>query len=82
MLIWVVAGLMVGLLADLAAGRYGLLEDLFVGIVGSIIGGWIYVTITGTPLTQVTVIGAIAALLGSLLFISLARALTRGRAAI
>ena len=82
LLLWLVFGLVVGLLADLSAGRYGLLEDAFVGIVGSIIGGSLYSTLTGASLTQVTALGAVAALMGSMLFIALVRGLPRGRAEI
>jgi uncharacterized membrane protein YeaQ/YmgE (transglycosylase-associated protein family) len=41
---WLVVGLIAGLLASFAIGGvgYGLLGDIVVGIVGAVIGGWLF----------------------------------------
>jgi uncharacterized membrane protein YeaQ/YmgE (transglycosylase-associated protein family) len=41
---WVVVGLVVGWLAGyvLKSGGYGLKEDLILGLVGSIVGSWLF----------------------------------------
>ncbi len=79
---WIVVGLAAGLLSGLAVEGYGLLEDSIVGVVGSIVGGWVYVTIAGADVTAFSPAGALAATLGSLLFLALSRGLTRDRATI
>jgi uncharacterized membrane protein YeaQ/YmgE (transglycosylase-associated protein family) len=42
-LIWIIVGLVAGVLASMVVGGgYGLLGDIIVGIVGSFVGGWIF----------------------------------------
>ncbi len=42
-LIWIIVGLVAGVLASMiVGGGYGLLGDIIVGIVGSFVGGWIF----------------------------------------
>ncbi len=44
LVMWVVVGLMAGWLAGfvLKGGGYGLTRDMFLGLVGSIVGSWIF----------------------------------------
>jgi uncharacterized membrane protein YeaQ/YmgE (transglycosylase-associated protein family) len=44
MLTWLIVGLIAGLLASVAVGGvgYGLLGDIVVGIVGAVLGGWLF----------------------------------------
>ena len=41
---WVVAGLLAGWLAEIVMkdGGYGLIGDMVLGLVGSVVGGWIF----------------------------------------
>lgn len=41
---WLIVGLVAGLLASFAIGGvgYGLLGDIVIGIVGAVIGGWLF----------------------------------------
>ncbi len=41
---WLIVGLIAGLLASFAIGGvgYGILGDIVVGIVGAVIGGWLF----------------------------------------
>jgi uncharacterized membrane protein YeaQ/YmgE (transglycosylase-associated protein family) len=41
---WVVVGLLAGWLAEIVMkdGGYGLIGDMVLGIVGSVVGGWIF----------------------------------------
>jgi uncharacterized membrane protein YeaQ/YmgE (transglycosylase-associated protein family) len=50
-LIWIIVGLVAGVLASMVVGGgYGLLGDIIVGIVGSFVGGWIFTKMGwGTP---------------------------------
>jgi uncharacterized membrane protein YeaQ/YmgE (transglycosylase-associated protein family) len=43
-LMWIVVGLVAGLLASLAVGGtgYGLIGDIIIGIVGAFVGGWLF----------------------------------------
>lgn len=44
LLTWLIVGLVAGLLASYAIGGigYGLLGDIVVGIVGAVLGGWLF----------------------------------------
>jgi len=41
---WLIVGLIAGLLASLALGEggYGIVGDIVVGIVGAVVGGWLF----------------------------------------
>jgi uncharacterized membrane protein YeaQ/YmgE (transglycosylase-associated protein family) len=41
---WLIVGLVAGLLASFAIGGvgYGLLGDIVIGIVGAVVGGWLF----------------------------------------
>lgn len=43
-LTWLIVGLVAGLLASYAIGGigYGLLGDIVVGVVGAVVGGWLF----------------------------------------
>lgn len=81
-LVWAVVGFASGLMANLVTRRYGPLEDVIVGIAGSIVAGWVFSVLTGAPVTHFGISDVVAALAGSLLFIALARGLTGGHPAI
>ena len=43
LLIWIVVGLVAGVLASMVVGSgFGIIGDIVVGIVGAFIGGWIF----------------------------------------
>jgi uncharacterized membrane protein YeaQ/YmgE (transglycosylase-associated protein family) len=39
---WLVVGLVAGVLAGLLVGGYGVLVDMVIGMVGALIGGWLF----------------------------------------
>ena len=67
---WVVVGLLAGWLAGIVMkdGGYGLIGDLGLGLVGSVVGGWIFSTLGGSaggglfPTVFVALAGAVIAL--------------------
>ena len=67
---WVVVGLLAGWLAGIVmkGGGYGLIGDLGLGLVGSVVGGWIFSTLGGSaggglfPTVFVALGGAVIAL--------------------
>ena len=51
-LMWIIVGLVAGLLASLVMGGtgYGLIGDIIIGIIGAFVGGWIFRTLgTSVP---------------------------------
>ncbi len=79
---WALVGLAVGLVSGLVTNGYRIVEDVIVAIVGSVIGGWLFVTLTGTAVTAFNLVGTLASLVASVLFLFLARSLTQGRSTI
>jgi len=67
---WVVVGLLAGWLAGfvMKGGGYGLIGDLVLGLVGSIVGGWIFRTLGVSaggglfPTVYVAFVGAVIVL--------------------
>ena len=51
LLFWLVLGLIADFLASrvMASGGYGLVGDIIVGIVGALIGGFLFRVLTGNP---------------------------------
>lgn len=39
---WLIVGLVAGVLAGLVVGGYGIVADMVVGMVGALIGGWLF----------------------------------------
>ena len=73
LLSWIVLGLIAGFIASKIVNKEGsgVLLDILLGVIGSIVGGWVFVMLGGTGTSGlnfhsliVAVIGAIAVLLG------------------
>ena len=80
--VWIVIGLIAGVVASNLMGRpgrYGLVGDIVVGLIGAILGGWI-VGLLGLGGATSGIIGSlIVAILGAMLFIYLLRMLSSSR---
>jgi uncharacterized membrane protein YeaQ/YmgE (transglycosylase-associated protein family) len=80
--VWIVIGLIAGVIASNVMGRpgrYGLLGDIVVGLIGAVLGGWI-VGLLGLGSATSGIIGSlIVAILGAVLFIYLLRMLGSSR---
>jgi uncharacterized membrane protein YeaQ/YmgE (transglycosylase-associated protein family) len=48
-LLWLVVGLIAGVLAALVVGGYGLLADIVIGIVGAFVGGYLFRALGAEP---------------------------------
>ncbi|MGI5836960.1 MAG: GlsB/YeaQ/YmgE family stress response membrane protein [Chloroflexota bacterium] len=79
---WALSGLIIGLLTSLTIRGYGILEDVIVGIVGAIIGGWLVITLIQTPVLDPDPVSILPSLGGAFLFIALSRRITKGRTVI
>jgi uncharacterized membrane protein YeaQ/YmgE (transglycosylase-associated protein family) len=79
---WLVLGLIAGFLASLVmrGGGYGILGDIIVGIVGALIGGFIFSAITGNGITGFNVWSIFVAFVGAVILIAILRALAPRRA--
>ncbi|HZP01917.1 MAG TPA: GlsB/YeaQ/YmgE family stress response membrane protein [Terriglobia bacterium] len=78
LLAWILIGLIAGWLSGrlIRGGGFGLLADLFLGLVGAVIGGWLFGLI---GIRAYGFVGGLAtATVGAILLVSLARLFARG----
>lgn len=81
---WIVIGIIAGFLAKQVIkgeGPGGVLGDLIIGVVGAVLGGWIWNYFGHVGATGINIPSLIVAFVGSVLLLFIARALTGGRAA-
>lgn len=80
---WIIVGLIAGFLARLVLpgeepGPRGIWGDLIAGVVGAIIGGWIFGALGLGRVTGVNFWSIVIAFVGALIFLSIWRALAKG----
>src|SRR5690606_15594704 len=69
---WIVIGIIAGWLAEQIMGRnHGLLTNLIVGVVGALIGGFLYNTLLGADAGGNWIVGIIVATLGAIVLLFL-----------
>ena len=78
-IVWVVIGLIAGWLAGLVmkGSGYGLVGDIVVGILGAIVGAWLFVFIVPADERSGLLGPIVVAMVGAAAFVGLARLLTR-----
>jgi uncharacterized membrane protein YeaQ/YmgE (transglycosylase-associated protein family) len=78
-LTWIVIGLIAGWLAGLVmkGSGYGLVGDLLVGVLGGVVGAWLFGFIVPADQRSGMVGTIVVALIGAVVFVGLARLLTR-----
>lgn len=75
-LIWIIFGALVGWAASMVMGSSGgIIQDIIVGIVGAVLGGWIMSFFGGTGITGFNLYSFLVALLGAVLLITIVRAI-------
>ncbi|MGN6696857.1 MAG: GlsB/YeaQ/YmgE family stress response membrane protein [Thermomicrobiales bacterium] len=81
-LAWIVLGLIVGFLASavMRGGGYGLVGDVIIGIVGALLGGFIFSVFGGSGVTGFNLYSLLVAFVGACILIALLRALSGSRA--
>jgi uncharacterized membrane protein YeaQ/YmgE (transglycosylase-associated protein family) len=80
---WLILGLVAGWLASLImGGGYGLLGDIILGIVGALVGGFLSSAILGIDVTGFNFTSVVVSVIGAILVIAIARALSPGRSRI
>ncbi|HET8627569.1 MAG TPA: GlsB/YeaQ/YmgE family stress response membrane protein [Thermomicrobiales bacterium] len=82
-LAWIVLGLVAGFLASMAmgGGGYGVIGDIIVGVVGALLGGFLFSAFTGQPgVTGFNLGSILVAFIGACILILLLRLVSRSRA--
>jgi uncharacterized membrane protein YeaQ/YmgE (transglycosylase-associated protein family) len=76
---WLVIGLIAGWLAGLVmkGSGYGLVGDIVVGILGGVVGAWLFVFIVPVDARNGVLGVVVVAMIGAAVFVGLARMLTR-----
>jgi len=67
---WIVLGGIAGWLASIVTGRnarMGLLENIIAGVVGAFVGGFVFSSLGGTPITGFNLYSLLVAFVGSVL---------------
>ncbi|HXM18726.1 MAG TPA: GlsB/YeaQ/YmgE family stress response membrane protein [Candidatus Tumulicola sp.] len=80
---WIVVGIIAGWLAKFVIrgeGPGGILGDLIIGVLGAILGGWIWNYFGHVGATGINIPSIIVAFVGAVILLFLARALTGRRA--
>jgi uncharacterized membrane protein YeaQ/YmgE (transglycosylase-associated protein family) len=80
---WIVVGIIAGWLAKFVIpgeGPGGVLGDLIIGVIGAVLGGWIWNYFGHVGATGINIPSIIVAFVGSVILLFIARALTRRRA--
>jgi uncharacterized membrane protein YeaQ/YmgE (transglycosylase-associated protein family) len=81
---WLLLGLIAGILASLVmrGGGYGIVGDIVVGLIGAVIGGWVFSLLTGrsNAVNNLDIGSIFVAFVGACLLIALLRAVSGGRA--
>ena len=81
---WIILGLIAGWLAGLImrGGGYGIIGDIILGIIGALVGGFLSSALLGVDVTGFNVTSLIIAVLGAIIVIAIARAVSPRRSAI
>ncbi len=81
---WIILGLIAGWLAGLImrGGGYGIIGDIILGIIGALVGGFISSALLGVDVTGFNVTSLVIAVVGAIIVIAIARAVSPGRSTI
>ena len=73
-LLWIIFGAIVGWLASIFTNnnsRNGLIQDIIVGLIGSVIGGWLGSRFFGVSIAVFTWQGLLFSFIGAVLFLAI-----------
>jgi uncharacterized membrane protein YeaQ/YmgE (transglycosylase-associated protein family) len=78
---WIVLGLIAGFIASKVVNRTGegVLLDIILGIVGSVVGGWLFHTFGMAGVTGVNIYSILVAVIGAIVVLVIYHALVRSR---
>ena len=77
---WLILGLLAGLISSHFVNHRGegMVLDILLGIVGAIVGGWVFHLLGFAGITRLNLYGLIVAVCGSVLFLAVYHAIRRG----
>ncbi len=84
-LAWIIVGIIAGFLAKAVVpgeGPGGVLGDLIIGIIGAIIGGWLFNAFGHVGANGINIWSIIVAFIGSVILLLIIRAVTGRRAVV
>jgi uncharacterized membrane protein YeaQ/YmgE (transglycosylase-associated protein family) len=78
-LAWIVLGLIAGFMASKIVNKSGegVFLDILLGIVGAVIGGWLFTRFGAAPVTGVNLYSILVAVVGSIIFLVVYHAIRR-----
>lgn len=82
-LAWIVVGIVAGFLAKMVVpgeGPGGVLGDMVIGIVGAVLGGWLFNAFGHVGATGINLYSILVAFIGSVVLLLILRAIARPRA--
>ena len=82
-IIWIIMGAVIGWLASMIMrtnAQQGFFLDMIVGIIGSLLGGWLLSPLFGIPsdLTTLSIPSLLVALLGAIILLAIVNLIRRG----
>jgi uncharacterized membrane protein YeaQ/YmgE (transglycosylase-associated protein family) len=80
-IVWIVLGLIAGFIASKLVNKSGegMLLDIILGIVGAVLGGWLFNAFGMPGVTGFNVYSVMVAVIGAVLFLVVYHALTKRR---
>jgi uncharacterized membrane protein YeaQ/YmgE (transglycosylase-associated protein family) len=79
LLAWIVLGLIAGFIASKIVNKRGegVLMDIILGIVGAVLGGWIFRLLGASGVTGLNIYSVIVAIIGAVIALSIYHAIHR-----
>ena len=79
-LAWVILGLIAGFIASKIVNRAGegVLLDIVLGVIGAVVGGWLFRTFGMTGVTGLNIYSMLVAVIGAVVVLVIYHALFRG----
>jgi uncharacterized membrane protein YeaQ/YmgE (transglycosylase-associated protein family) len=76
---WIILGLVAGFIASKIVNRHGegVFLDIVIGIVGSVVGGWIMAAVGGQGVTGFNIYSLLVAIGGAIVLLVIAHAVRR-----
>ena len=81
---WLVLGLIAGFIASKVVNKSGegLILDLVLGIVGAVVGGYLFATFGAAPVTELNLYSILVAVVGAVVVLVIYHAIFGGRRAL
>jgi uncharacterized membrane protein YeaQ/YmgE (transglycosylase-associated protein family) len=78
-LVWIILGLIAGFIASKIVNKSGegILLDIILGIIGAIVGGWLFSAFGAAPVTGLNLYSIIVAVIGAIIVLVIYHALFR-----